>query len=59
MRNAALVLLAAVAVLSGCKHGPTPREEQASDIHHDLGIQAQLAANRQEAYAEFEKALAR
>jgi type IV pilus assembly protein PilF len=50
------VLLAAL-WLGGCRHKPTPRDLQGSDIHHDLGIEAQLQGNRQLAYAEFQRSL--
>jgi type IV pilus assembly protein PilF len=40
-----------------CAHVPTEKELRASEIHYDLGIQAQTAGNLQEAYAEYEQAL--
>ena len=41
-----------------CAHIPTEKEQRASEIHYDLGLQAQTAGSLQEAYAEFERALA-
>ena len=41
-----------------CAHVPTEKEQRASEIHYDLGIQAQSAGNLQEAYSEYEQALA-
>ncbi|XXF75489.1 social motility TPR repeat lipoprotein Tgl [Myxococcaceae bacterium GXIMD 01537] len=48
----ALLLLAV-----GCRHAPTEKEQQAAEIHHDLGIQAQQHGNMQEALLEFRKSL--
>ncbi len=56
--RAVLVAASVAAVLSGCKHGPTEKERQLSVIHYDLGIQAQMAGHKQEAFAEFEQAIA-
>jgi type IV pilus assembly protein PilF len=57
-RAVAAVLSLAALVALGCKHTPTVKEQQASEIHYDLGIQAQNSGNMQEAYGEFERALA-
>jgi type IV pilus assembly protein PilF len=56
--RAVLVAASFAAVLSGCKHVPTEKERQLSVIHYDLGIQAQMAGNKQEAFTEFEQSLA-
>ncbi|MGQ0506153.1 MAG: social motility TPR repeat lipoprotein Tgl [Myxococcaceae bacterium] len=54
-------ILTAAAVLSctvaGCKHVPTEKELQGSQIHYDLGIQAQTAGDLTGAYKEYEEAL--
>lgn len=42
---------------AGCRHTATDKERQGSDIHYDLGIQAQTAGNLPGAYGEFEQAL--
>ncbi|SEU37251.1 social motility TPR repeat lipoprotein Tgl [Stigmatella erecta] len=49
--------LALVLALSGCKHVPTEKERQSSEIHYNLGIQAQEAGNVQEALSEFQQAV--
>jgi type IV pilus assembly protein PilF len=41
-----------------CAHIPTEKEQRASEIHYDLGIEAQGAGSLQEAYSEYEQALA-
>lgn len=56
MNRIALPLSLALA-LAGCAHVPTDKERAASEIHYDLGIQAQHAGNLQEAYAEYDAAL--
>jgi type IV pilus assembly protein PilF len=50
--------LALALALSGCKHVPTERERQSSEIHYNLGIQAQEAGNIQDALSEFQQAVA-
>jgi type IV pilus assembly protein PilF len=45
-----------LAVLGGCKHMPTEKEQQGAQIHYDLGVQAQQA-DPQTAFKEFEAAL--
>jgi type IV pilus assembly protein PilF len=47
----------ACVLLAGCKHGPTEKQQQASQIHYDLGIQAQQSGEAQEAYMEFQESL--
>ncbi|MGA9524739.1 MAG: social motility TPR repeat lipoprotein Tgl [Myxococcaceae bacterium] len=54
---AVLVAVSLATVLSGCKHAPTEKELQLSVIHYDLGIQAQMAGNKQEAFTELEQSL--
>ncbi|MBN1210411.1 MAG: social motility TPR repeat lipoprotein Tgl [Myxococcaceae bacterium] len=49
--------LALALVLSGCKHVPTEKERQSSEIHYNLGVQAQQAGNIQEALSEFQRAV--
>jgi type IV pilus assembly protein PilF len=49
--------LAIALVLSGCKHIPTEKERQSSEIHYNLGVQAQQAGNVQEALSEFQRAV--
>ncbi|HYX91163.1 MAG TPA: social motility TPR repeat lipoprotein Tgl [Myxococcaceae bacterium] len=44
-------------VALACAHVPTEKDLRASEIHYDLGIQAQNGGNLQEAYAEYEEAL--
>lgn len=57
MTRLILVPLCALALLAGCRHTPTPKECEGSDIHYDLAIQALNAHNMPEAYTEFDKAL--
>lgn len=54
---AALLFVFVLAGLAGCKHVPTQKECEASDIHHDLGVQALNNGNMQEAYGEFDQAV--
>jgi type IV pilus assembly protein PilF len=49
--------LALALVLTGCKHVPTEKEIQSSEIHYNLGVQAQQAGNIQEALSEFQRAI--
>jgi type IV pilus assembly protein PilF len=51
----ASVLLAAL--LMACRHGPSEKELQASQIHFDLGVQAQSTGDVQGAVAEFQEAI--
>jgi tetratricopeptide (TPR) repeat protein len=53
-----VVALSLSSLLVGCAHTASEKDKQNSDIHHDLGIQAQMAGNKQEAYTEFEQAIA-
>jgi type IV pilus assembly protein PilF len=58
LRSIALLTACGGALLAlGCAHVPTEKEQRASEIHYDLGIQAQTAGNLQEAYAEYDQAL--
>jgi Tfp pilus assembly protein PilF len=50
--------LALALLLSGCKHIPTEKERENSEIRYNLGLQAQQAGRTQEAVNEFQKALA-
>ncbi|MBX5480927.1 MAG: social motility TPR repeat lipoprotein Tgl [Myxococcaceae bacterium] len=54
-----VVLTACVgfSLLSGCRHVPTAKECETSDIHYDLGVNALTQGNMQEAYGEFDSAL--
>jgi type IV pilus assembly protein PilF len=49
--------LALALLLSGCKHIPTEKERQTSDIRYNLGVQAQQSGNIQEALSEFQRAV--
>ncbi|WP_224248673.1 social motility TPR repeat lipoprotein Tgl [Hyalangium gracile] len=49
--------LALALVLSACKHVPTEKERQSSEIHYNLGVQAQQSGNIQEALSEFQRAV--
>lgn len=49
--------LALVLALAGCAHVPTEKERRSSEIHYDLGVQAQQSGNVQDALREFQKAL--
>jgi tetratricopeptide (TPR) repeat protein len=51
-------LVALAFTLSGCKHVPTEKERNSSEIHYNLGVQAQQAGNIQEALTEFQRAVA-
>ncbi|NNB95496.1 social motility TPR repeat lipoprotein Tgl [Corallococcus exiguus] len=42
---------------AGCAHVPTEKERQGSEIHYDLGVQAQQHGHVQDALAEYQKAL--
>ncbi|RKH84585.1 tetratricopeptide repeat protein [Corallococcus sp. AB045] len=42
---------------AGCAHVPTEKERQSSEIHYDLGIQAQQHGHVQDALQEYQKAL--
>jgi len=44
-------------LLSGCAHGPTPKEQKTAEIHHDLAVEALRAGRSQEALKEFDEAL--
>jgi type IV pilus assembly protein PilF len=49
--------LALAFILSGCKHVPTEKERQNSEIRYNLGLQAQQSGNIQEALSEFQRAV--
>ncbi|WP_223633845.1 social motility TPR repeat lipoprotein Tgl [Corallococcus sp. EGB] len=42
---------------AGCAHVPTEKERRSSEIHYDLGVQAQQHGAVQDALAEYQKAL--
>ncbi|HTN53272.1 MAG TPA: tetratricopeptide repeat protein [Anaeromyxobacter sp.] len=46
------------AAFLACAHGPTPKERQSAEIHHDLGVDALRAGRAQEALKEFDEAIA-
>ncbi|HYV50093.1 MAG TPA: social motility TPR repeat lipoprotein Tgl [Myxococcaceae bacterium] len=49
-------VLAALALLAGCRHVPTEKEKVAAESYYNLGVMAQVN-NPQEALKEFESAL--
>ncbi len=49
--------LALAILLSGCQHVPTAKERESSDIHYNLGVQAQQAGNIQMALSEFQRSV--
>ncbi|RKH37833.1 social motility TPR repeat lipoprotein Tgl [Corallococcus sicarius] len=49
--------LAFVLASAGCAHVPTEKELRSSEIHYDLGVQAQQHGHVQDALAEYQKAL--
>jgi type IV pilus assembly protein PilF len=51
-------VLAALALLAGCRHVPSEKEQRVSENHFDLGVMAQEKGNIQEALKEYEGALA-
>ncbi len=51
------VFTAAALITAGCRT-ISEKDRQSSDIHYDLGIQAQQAGRMQEAYSEYERSLA-
>jgi len=54
-----LVLAATLAALAAaCAHGPSARERQSAEIHHDLGVEALNAGRAPDALREFDAALA-
>ncbi|MFL5320212.1 MAG: social motility TPR repeat lipoprotein Tgl [Myxococcaceae bacterium] len=57
MFRSVVLVLAASAVLFGCRHIPDEKERQGAQIHYDLGINAQNSGQPQEAYKEFSEAL--
>jgi tetratricopeptide (TPR) repeat protein len=58
MLRLSLASLVALAVLlTGCRHVPTEKERQSSEIHYNLGLQAQQAGNIQEALNELQRAV--
>jgi type IV pilus biogenesis/stability protein PilW len=52
-----LASLAAALALLACAHGPTRKERQAAEAHHDLGVEAMKAGRATDALREFEDAL--
>jgi Tfp pilus assembly protein PilF len=55
-RSLALVLAASVAL--GCAHRPSGKERRASEIHHDLAVEALRAGRAPDALREYDAALA-
>jgi type IV pilus biogenesis/stability protein PilW len=47
-----------LALLGGCAHGPSPKEQKTAEIHHDLAVEALRAGRSQEALKEYDIALA-
>ncbi len=47
-----------LALLVACAHGPSPKEQKAAEIHHDLAVEALRAGRSQEALKEYDIALA-
>jgi type IV pilus assembly protein PilF len=61
MLNARVLVLAAAsaaALLPACLHRPSAKERRASEIHHDLGVEALRAGRAPDALKEFDEALA-
>src|SRR5687768_10684572 len=56
-RSLAVCLAACGLALLSCKHTPNAKEIQRSEIHYDLGIQAQHAGDIQGALREYQEAL--
>jgi Tfp pilus assembly protein PilF len=52
-------LLAAIAVLLACAHGPSTKDRRAAEIHHDLGAEALRGGRFPDALREFDAALAK
>jgi type IV pilus assembly protein PilF len=47
-----------LALLGGCAHGPTPKEQKTAEIHNDLAVEALKAGRSQEALKQYDTALA-
>jgi type IV pilus assembly protein PilF len=47
----------ALAMLAGCASGPTAKQRQAAEIHHDLAVEALKAGRPQDAMREYDEAL--
>ncbi len=50
--------LALAFLLTGCKHVPTEKERASSEIHYNLGLQAQQSGSIPEALSEYQRAIA-
>jgi tetratricopeptide (TPR) repeat protein len=49
--------LALAFLLTGCKHVPTEKERSSSEIHYNLGLQAQQSGSIPEALSEYQRAI--
>jgi Tfp pilus assembly protein PilF len=52
-----LLALAAALALLACAHGPTRKQRQAAEAHHDLAVEAMKVGRASDALREFEDAL--
>jgi tetratricopeptide (TPR) repeat protein len=50
--------LALAFLLTACKHVPTEKERASSEIHYNLGVQAQQSGSIPEAISEYQRAIA-
>lgn len=55
-RYSPLAVIASLLLVAGCKHMPSPREQERAEIHYNLGIQHQQSQDIQSAYKEFQTA---
>jgi type IV pilus assembly protein PilF len=55
MRLTALASL--LLLVTGCAHGPSAKQRQTAEIHHDLGVEALRGGRAQDALREFDEAL--
>jgi type IV pilus assembly protein PilF len=58
MRRPLAVATCLAAVVSACAHGPSRKDRQAAEIHHDLGVDAIRAGRASEALRELDQAVA-
>ena len=49
--------VAALALVTGCAHGPSAKEREGAEIHYNLGLDALRGGRQQEALREFEESL--